>query len=155
MIPKEISVINRVVGAQFHQCLLEFFSTDHTNQWVMQLRHEEKGNFMFLFDADNFHDFCMCLKQCIDTASDNPAYPNAKTLLNTVTQDMKTNVTDAGAITMISSWKDDPNVQLNFYSDQNDRKSRITLIYMLQDAMSLYNLFMNAYNNRERKQNNA
>lgn len=149
MIPRMINAVARVVGAQFHQCILEFFSTDHKDQWILQLKHEKNGNFAFLLSTDNFAALCVGLKQCIDAALENPNHPRAEMMLNTIARDLPTNVAEGGAITIISSWQDNPNVQFNFYSDHKDRKSRITLVYMLEDAISLYNLFASAYNDRK------
>lgn len=149
MIPREIDAIDRVVGAQFHQCLFELFSTDHKDQWILQLQHEKKGSFAFLLDTDNFAALCVGLKQCIDAALEKSDHPGAEMMLNTIAQDLPTNVAEGGAITIISSWEDDPNVQFNFYTDQRDQESRITLVYILEDSMSLYNLLAAAYNDRE------
>lgn len=150
MIPREIKAITRVVGAQFYQCTLEFLSTNQKDQWILQLRHEKTGNFAFLLNTDNFAALCVGLKQNIDAALEQLNHPGAKMMINTIARDLPTSITDEGSIIIISTWEDKPNVQFNFYSNQKDRKSRITLVYMLEDSMSLYNLFATAYNNREK-----
>lgn len=149
MIPKEIGAIEIAVSAQFHQCLLEFFSTDHREKWILQLRHKQKGNIAFLLDTDNFVAFCFGLKDCIDSALSKSSHPGANMILNTVGRNLISNLADEGAISIIGSWDGDPNIQFNFYPDQKRCDSRITLVYMLDDAMKLYNLFSVVYNERE------
>jgi len=149
MIPIEIKAIARVVGAQFYQCILEFLSTNHKDQWILQLQHEKKGNYAFLLNTDNFAALCVGLKQNINAALEQSNHPGTKMMINTIARDLPTSISEGGSIVIISSWEDKPSVEFNFYSNQKDRKSRITLVYMLEDAMSLYNLFATAYNDRE------
>jgi hypothetical protein len=149
MIPKEIGAIETVVSAQFYQCLLELFSTNHKDAWILQLRHEQKGNSAFLFDGDNLAALCLGLKECIDSTLNKFSHVRANMVLNTVASHLSTNLADQGAITIIGSWEKEPNIQFNFYPDAKLRGSRITLGYLLEDAMKLYNMFAVAYNKRE------
>ena len=144
MIPRDIEVIDRLVAAQFHECWLEFFSTNQKYRWILQLRYESKNNVAFLFTVEYFASFCVGFQQCIEAAINKS--DDANMMINTISQDMDTNLSDQGAISMISSWDSEPNIQFNFYTDQNDRKSAHTLVYFLDDAVRLYNLFAEKYN---------
>lgn len=148
MISKDLTVEDRLVAAQFHECILEFFSTQQSNLWLLQLRHDSSGNCAFTLHEDNFAAFCVGLKQCIDSAVARQSHPTADMMVNIIAQDLETSASSHGGISIVSNWSEEPNVQFNFYPDQNNRKSRITLIYMLQDAMELYNRFAVAYNQR-------
>jgi hypothetical protein len=141
---------SRLFAAQFHECLMEFFATDRVDQWMLRLRHDSAGRFEFQLDVDNFAALCIGLKQCIDAALSPLRQPNAEMAISTMASGLLTHTSSRGAISIISDWSEDPNVQFNFYPDQMDRRSRTTLMYSLVDAMRLYDLFAHAYNNRGR-----
>jgi len=149
MIPSDFIAVHRLVAARFHECLMELFSTDEADKWLLQLRHERAGNLGFLLTVDNLAAFCVAMQQCIDVAISHSDYPNAEMMINTVALNLETNKPTRGGISISSIWADDPNVQFNFYLDQNDSRSCVTLIYFLEDAMRLHDRFAIAYNKRE------
>ena len=149
MLPQELKAVDRLVAAHFYQCLMEFFSTNASEKWILLLRHEEKGNLEFLLDIDEYYSFVSGLKQCINAALNSQSTPGVSMMHNTIARDLETTQSNSGAISIISVWDDEPNVQFNFYQNENDRESITTLIYALEDAMKLHDLYCEAYNRRE------
>ncbi len=150
MITSDCTPEVRIAAAQFHKCLLELFSTNSIDRWFLQLRHEEHGILGFLLNTDQFYALCVGLKQCIDATLEANDHQGADMMVNTIAQDLPTTTSHLGGISIISTWRKEKTIQFNIYRNQNDRESRITLIYMLEDAMSLSNMFSTAYNKRSR-----
>ncbi|MBF0548363.1 MAG: hypothetical protein HQM08_28265 [Candidatus Riflebacteria bacterium] len=144
----EIALQERLFGAVFHECVLDFFSTDSENYWLLRLQHQQHGKVSFLLTLKNFAAWCTGLKQCIETAKNRSQYPGVVVMTNIIANDLPTDFSDRGAISIYALWEDIPNIQFIFYPDPKNRKSRITLIYLLDDANELLELFVKAYENK-------
>jgi len=61
-------------------------------------------------------------------------------MINSIAVNLATTTSDSGAISIISSWENEPAVGFKYFSDENDRDLEIYFVYWLEDAKRLFEL---------------
>lgn len=152
MIPKEVQANELLIEAPISGWTLQVMSTNWAGYWILQLTRLGHPPLALLMHLDNLSDICRAIRSCIDAASNPENYPRAKTMFVTAASDLPTQVSDKGAVSVMTEWNSDPIMVLSYYRGGHGEGNIIRQVLALDDAMKLSDMFATVYNRFSDKQ---
>ena len=145
VIPKEIAAQDIEITAPISGWLLQFMSTNWSGYWILQLTKEQQNPVAMLLNLDHLTNICIGMRKAIDAALNPESFPHVTMMNVKIADNILTNLSDSGSITVISEWNCDKIATINYYPS-TDRIGIVRQTLYIADAMELCDMFSCVYN---------